>query len=78
MRVEIFTGNTQNAFNLFLEGNQVDEIMLPDPYTFKNLNNKSFTPEVYIKNSVLPITKVEWLTSDSIPEKNSLAEIFLL
>ncbi len=77
-RVEIFTGTTQQAFNNFLEGNQVDEIIIPKNHVFKLVNKKSFSPDSYIRNAGLPITEMEWKTSDSIPEKNSLAEIFLL
>lgn len=77
-RVEIFTGTTQQAFNNFLEGNRVDEIIIPKNHAFKLVNRKSFNPDSYIKNSGLPTTEVEWKTSDKIPEKNSLAEIFLL
>lgn len=77
-RVEIFTGTTQQAFNNFLEGNQVNEIIVPKNHTFKLINSKSFNPDTYIRNAGLPLTEVEWKTSDTIPEKNSLAEIFLL
>ena len=77
-RVEFFTGTTQQAFDNFLEGNQVDEIMLPKNYVFKQSSKKSFSPEPYIRKSRLPLIEVVWQKSDKEPEKNSLAEIFLL
>lgn len=77
-RVEFFAGSTQQAFNNFLEGHQVDEIMLPKYYVFKSSSKKSFNPEPYLRKSTLPLIEVVSQKSDKEPEKNSLAEIFLL
>jgi len=77
-RIELFSGNNQRAFDNFLEGNKVDEICISKHYIFKPIRKKSFSPESYIKNCKVPIVEVSWEPLEKMPEKNKLAEIFLL
>lgn len=48
---EIFSGFNQNAFNNFLEGNQVDEILVPDQFSYEYTDKKSFNIMPFIDNA---------------------------
>ncbi|MBL7856825.1 MAG: hypothetical protein JNM57_03985 [Cyclobacteriaceae bacterium] len=76
-RIEVFTGHTQAAFQNFLEGNRVDEILIPKNYSLQ-LNKESFDPIPFIRKSTIPITEIHWKQTGNIPEKNQLAELFLI
>jgi len=75
IRFEVFTGHTQRAFENFLEGNRVDEILVPKNYALQ-LRKKSFDPLPFIQRAELPVTEVTWKLSGNMPEKNQLAELF--
>lgn len=48
---EIFSGFNQNAFNNFLEGNQVDEILVPDQFDYEYTDKNSFNIMPFIDNA---------------------------
>lgn len=77
MRVEIFNGFTQSAFQKFLEGNRVDEIFIPNNYTLK-LEKNSFDPIPFIRKAPVRVTEISRKRMDNVPEKNQLAELFLV
>jgi len=75
-RIEFFSGNTQAAFQNFLEGNGITEIFIPKNYTFKQVSTRSFDPMPLILKCNLPKHEVAWQQFNSTPEKNMLAELF--
>jgi hypothetical protein len=75
-RIEIFSGVTQSAFQNFLEGNRITEILIPKTYTLR-LSGKSFDVLPYLRASNLAPQEVEWKPIENAPERNQLAEIFL-
>jgi hypothetical protein len=77
-RIAIFTGTTQSAFQNFLEGNRVDEILAPKEYAFKKTSKQSFDPMPFIRNSGFTITEFSWKQYENTPGKNQLAELFAL
>jgi len=77
-RIEIFSGFTQSAFQKFLEAHRVNEILIPKSYTFKRTADKSFDLLPFIKSSQYEATEVAWKPFENVPEKNLLAEVFLL
>lgn len=76
VRTEIFSGRTQNAFENFLDANDIDEIVIPKDYKFQLTSNRSFDPMPFILKSKLPTTEVTWERELHVPEKNQLAELF--
>lgn len=78
LRIEIYSGETQRAFSNFIDANRVDEILIPKPFTLRSIHRDSFSPEPFIRKSNVIVTDVAWRTGDNVPEKNTLAEIFLL
>lgn len=77
LRIEMFTGFTHAAFENFLVGNRIDEIFTPKGYQLQ-LPKNSFDPMPYINRASLPITEVTWKHVVDTPEKNQLAELFLI
>lgn len=77
IRTEIFSGTTHAAFQNFLEGNRIDEVLIPKNYTLQQTSKFSFDPLPYIRKCKLPTVEVSWKQVESIPEKNQLAELFL-
>lgn len=77
IRTEIFTGTTHAAFRNFLDGNGIDEVLIPKNYTLQQTSKSSFDPMSYIRGCNLPTIEVSWRQTESIPEKNQLAELFL-
>lgn len=76
-RIEIFTGQNQQAFEQFLEANQVSEILIPKEYSFKLTDKRSVDPSAFIRKSKVPVKEVHWPQASGAPEKNMLAELFL-
>jgi hypothetical protein len=58
-RTELFTGFTQNAFENFIDANQVKEAYIPRNYKFK-LKKNMFDPISFIKKSALIVREIEW------------------
>lgn len=76
--IELFFGGTQNAFTNFLDANNIDEVYILKPFAFTKPHSRSFSPERLIRKSKVSITEVAWTAPKNVPEKNKLAEIFLL
>jgi hypothetical protein len=77
-RIEIFSGFTQSAFQKFLEAHRVNEILIPKSYILKLTSDRSFDLLPFIKTSPCEVTEVAWRPFENAPEKNLLAEVFLL
>ncbi|MCW5909439.1 MAG: hypothetical protein KIT62_00105 [Cyclobacteriaceae bacterium] len=77
-RIEIFSGFTQSAFQNFLSGNRVTEILLPKTYSFKAVTQRSFDLAPFARASKYPVKEVDWQAIPNAPEKNKLAEVFLI
>jgi len=77
-RIELFMGGTQHGFDDFLAGNRIEEIYMLKDYVYKLASKRSFSPEPYLKKCKVPLVEVIWEPSAKVPEKNTLAEIFLL
>jgi len=74
--VELFKGRTNAAFLNFLDGNRVDEVVVPTEYQFIKAHSRSIDPMSFIKDVPVSIIEVSWTWSKNIPEKNQLAELF--
>lgn len=59
IRTDIFTGLNQTAFNNFIEGNEIEEAVIPKPYKPTMNQKRSFDPTPFIRKSRLKITEVE-------------------
>jgi hypothetical protein len=75
MRTEIFHGTSDAAFENFISGNKIDEVIFPKNYVLKEHRN-GFNPLPYIKNSYLPCREVEWKVNNP-HESASLSTLFL-
>ncbi len=58
IRTELFTGFTQAAFDHFIEGNQINEAVIPNRYNPRLNLSRSFNPIPFIRKSRLKITEV--------------------
>lgn len=76
MRVELFIGYNQNAFNNFLEANNVSEIYLPQAHALGLPSKRSFDVVPFIRKSGLVVNEVPLVASVHIPEKGMVAELF--
>lgn len=74
--IELFKGKTISAFQNFLDGFGIDEIVAPLSYRFQRPSNRSIDPVPFIRESQRPVIEVDWPDSSSLPEKNQLAELF--
>lgn len=75
LRIEIFHGTSDSAFENFLNGNKIDEVIFPKNYVLKQHKN-GFDPLPYIKHSFLPCRAAEWKITN--PQKTaSLSTLFL-
>ncbi len=75
MRTEIFHGTSDAAFENFISGNRIDEVIFPKNYILKEHRN-GFNPLPYIKNSYLPCREVEWKVNNP-HESASLSTLFM-
>lgn len=75
LRIEVFHGTNEEAFENFLAGNKIDEVIIPENYILKQHKN-GFDPLPYIKNCFLPCRVVEWKISNP-HETASLSALFL-
>ena len=76
IRFEVFTGHNQRAFENFLEGNRIDEILMPKKYILQ-LRKNSFDPLPFFQRVQLPVTEVAWELGSNVTENNKLAELYL-
>lgn len=58
IRIELFTGLNQASFNAFIDGNEIDEAVIPKHYNPRLNRPKSFNPLPFIRKSRLKITEV--------------------
>ena len=77
MREEIFTGFTHAAFSNFIEGNRIDEAVIPKNYQMQLENKKSFDVTPFIRRSQVKVTEVSWKNDITAPERGQLAEVFV-
>lgn len=77
LTVDLFSGYNQRAFENFLSGNKVDEMFVPRSYHFKQ-GKRGFDLLPYFRKSSLPMTEIEWRETAQVPEKEHLAELFLI
>lgn len=77
INVDLFPGTSQNFFTHFLVGNAVDEVFVPKRYRLKT-GKRGFDSIPYFKKAKLPLTEVDWNETPNAPEKDRLAELFLV
>jgi len=75
LRTEVFNGTSDAAFENFISGNKIDEVIFPKNYVLKEHRN-GFNPLPYIKNSYLPCREVEWKVANP-HETASLSTLFI-
>lgn len=71
---EIFTGMTQGAFSLFLEGNNIEHIYIPENKL--HYKRPCFDPIPFMRKSKLPRSVVSWVEQEVIEEANYLGDLF--
>ncbi|HZY78474.1 MAG TPA: hypothetical protein VFE50_03055 [Cyclobacteriaceae bacterium] len=71
---EIFTGMTQGAFNVFLEGNGIQHIYIPANKL--HYKRPCFDPVSFMRNSKLPRNIVSWVEQEAAEESNYLGDLF--
>lgn len=75
IKIDFFTGINQAAFNNFIEGNQIYQVV-DSNYKMTFSNRKSFDFSRYFNKCNAEITKIEIQNHVNIPEKGNLAEVF--
>lgn len=75
LRIEVFHGTSDSAFENFIEGNRIDEVIYPKNYKLKE-HRAGFDPLPYIRNSYLPCREVEWKLNTP-HETASLSTLFM-
>lgn len=76
LRVDLFSGHNQSAFNNYLEGNKVQHIFLSEQKP--NFSSKrSFNLVPFIEKCSVEVTKIDSGLQPSIPEKGKIAEVFI-
>ncbi len=75
IRTEVFHGTSDAAFDNFISGNKIDEVIFPKNYVLKEHRN-GFNPLPYIKRSYLPCREVEWKANNP-HESASLSTLFM-
>ena len=58
IKLRMFSGHNRNAFDLFLKGNNVDEIYVPKTYSL--IPPTGFDPLPLIQKCTLPVYEVKW------------------
>lgn len=74
IKMELFTGWNQNAFNNFVAGNRLDRAVIPRPYVLDHKQKGSFSPVPFIRKSGLKIIEVEIEKSIRNTENDGMAE----
>jgi len=73
VHIDIFTGHNQSAFENYLSGNRIDEIILSEQLPFKPHNKKSFDITKYALRAETPVTKLN--CEQEIPKNADTADI---
>jgi hypothetical protein len=79
MSIDIFSGNNQNAFENYLEANQVTEAYISPNYKFKLKNNSSFNLTPFFFKSKINLFEVNWKTislENLENQKNEISSLF--
>lgn len=68
VHIDVFTGHNQSAFQNYLEGNKIDEIVVSETRSFKPCNKKSFdvTKFALKTKAAVKITKINCEQEESI------------
>ena len=74
LRKDIFTGIHQNAFNNYVEANNVSEAYIPEQFKSSSVGSQALFK--FIENSSLNVTVVDIPVTSTAPEKGKVAEIF--
>lgn len=78
LRVDVFTGTTQSAFEHYVEANKIDEAYVPEQYTWQAVHARSVNPIPFFKASALPSIGIDWNRSmdETLQELGLLATLF--
>ena len=76
LRIDLFTGYNLSAFNNYLEGNKVEQIFISDKKPVLT-NKNSFDLSRFIEKCQVQVTKVDFATNTTVPEKGKIAEVFM-
>lgn len=76
IQVELFTGHNQGAFELYLEGNKVDELYLVQNYPYQ-YGKSSFDIIPFIKKSSKPLQSIVWEQDTLMNHQESIASLFM-
>ncbi|UZD22628.1 hypothetical protein PBT90_04245 [Algoriphagus halophytocola] len=68
MSLDLFSGTNQNAFQNYLEGNQIAEAYYSTHYTFKLKNSSSFSLIPFLTRSKINLVEMNW---DSANQPNA-------
>ena len=73
MSIDIFSGTNQNAFQNYLEGNEVTEAYISNNYKFKLQNNSSFNLIPFFTKSKLTLFEINWdsVSTENIESRNN-------
>lgn len=75
IKIDFFTGSNQAAFNNFIEGNEINQIINSN-YKLKFNTSKSFDFSRYFNKCKAENKTIEIANQLNIPEKGKLAEVF--
>lgn len=75
LKIDFFTGSNQVAFNNYIEGYQINQI-IDSNYKLTFSTRKSFDFTLYFNKAKVEITTIEITNHVNIPEKGNLAEVF--
>lgn len=73
VHIDIFTGHNQSAFENYLTGNKIDEIVLSEQLKYKPHNKKSFDITRFALKADTPVTKLN--CEQEIPQNADTADI---
>lgn len=76
LRIDLFTGYNLSAFNNYLEGNKVEQIFISDKKPVLT-NKNSFDLSRFIEKCQVEVTKVDFATNTTVPEKGKIVEVFM-
>lgn len=76
LKVEIFAGNTQQAFSSFVEAEDADIICYIDEYDFQKPSKNSISPATYLANTSIPVLKINVEQREILSSLNQLAILF--
>ncbi|MDR7132129.1 hypothetical protein J2X69_004496 [Algoriphagus sp. 4150] len=78
MTIDIFSGTNQNAFDNYLEANNIQEVYLSKNYKFKFKSSNSFDLTPYFSKSKLNTIEVNWEAIPSVSQESSQDELAAL